>query len=261
MLFLQTMFFTALAFALGCFAGCWLKGRFGTTRRAHSGSAGAVTHAGAARTSTAGELAAPRPHYEPVSTPQPAAALVTETAAGTTSSPKETARPGKAAKPVAAAKTASAKTRSSPAKAKAAKAAAPKAAATKAKPGKEEPAAKPKAAAPKAAAKAKPAKEKPVAPAAPDNLKQIKGIGPQLETKLNAIGITSFAQISKWTKKDQANFSEQLSFPGRIERDDWVAQAKVLAKGGATEFSKRVAKGEVASSAGPAPKRGSKKTG
>ena len=98
------------------------------------------------------------------------------------------------------------------------------------------------------------AKAKPVAADVPDNLKQIKGVGPTIEAKLNAAGINSFAQIAAWTKKEQAEFSEQLSFAGRIEREDWVSQAKLLAKGGATEFSKRVAKGEVASSA--APKRG-----
>ncbi len=39
-----------------------------------------------------------------------------------------------------------------------------------------------------------------------------------------------------------------MSFPGRIEREDWIAQAKELATGGETEFSKRVDAGQVASS-------------
>ncbi|WP_156970285.1 hypothetical protein [Hoeflea phototrophica] len=160
-------------------------------------------------------------------------------------SPKETPKAATPAKPAAVAKTAKAKTKSAPAKSSASKAAAAK----------EKTPAKPKA-----AAKASPAKKKPSIAAAPDDLKRIKGVGPQLEAKLNAIGITSFAQIAKWTKKDQADFNEQLSFSGRIERDDWVVQAKILAKGGSTEFSKRVAKGEVVSSAGGAPKRGSKKS-
>lgn len=69
-----------------------------------------------------------------------------------------------------------------------------------------------------------------------------------IEDKLNAAGITSFAQIAAWKKAEQVAFSEQLNFSGRIEREDWVAQAKILAKGGATEFSKRVARGEVDSS-------------
>ena len=98
---------------------------------------------------------------------------------------------------------------------------------------------------------------KPAAAAVPDNLKQIKGVGPGIEAKLNAAGVNSFAQIASWTKKEQADFAEQLSFAGRIEREDWVSQAKVLAKGGTTEFSKRVAKGEVPSSPARKP-RGSK---
>lgn len=255
MLFLQTLFFIALAFGLGCFVGCWLKGQFAPTKRAHSGSAGAVTREGAARTSTAGELAAPTPHYEPATSPQPAAAvdLVSDTAAAA-ESPKKTPMAAKAAKPAVAAKASKAKAKSAPAKSAPAKSSPVKSSVAKADGAKEKAPAKPKA-----AAKAKPAKQKPSVVTVPDDLKQIKGVGPQLEAKLNAIGITSFAQISKWTKKDQANFNEQLSFSGRIERDDWVAQAKVLAKGGSTEFSKRVAKGDVASSAGGAPKRGSKK--
>ncbi|MDX5369017.1 MAG: NADH-quinone oxidoreductase subunit E, partial [Alphaproteobacteria bacterium] len=40
----------------------------------------------------------------------------------------------------------------------------------------------------------------------------------------------------------------RLKFKGRIERDDWIGQAKVLAEGGETEFSKRVEKGDVPSS-------------
>lgn len=92
-----------------------------------------------------------------------------------------------------------------------------------------------------------------------DDLKQIKGIGPQLEGKLNAIGVNSFVQIAKWTKKQQAEFGEKLFFPGRVERDDWVTQAKTLSKGGTTAFSKRVAKGDVPSSTGGPRKRASRK--
>lgn len=81
-----------------------------------------------------------------------------------------------------------------------------------------------------------------------DNLKLIRGIGPQNEARLNGLGINSFSQISAWTKKDQAHYGEVLAFPGRIEREDWVGQAKVLAKGGTTRFSKRVKSGAVQSS-------------
>ncbi|MCY0095806.1 hypothetical protein [Hoeflea ulvae] len=108
-----------------------------------------------------------------------------------------------------------------------------------------------------AEAKPKPAKVRSKAAATADDLKKIKGIGPTIEAKLNAAGINSFAQIAAWSTQEQADFAEQLSFAGRIEREDWVNQAKLLASGEATEFSRRVAKGEVASSAAK-PRRGSK---
>jgi large subunit ribosomal protein L21 len=99
--------------------------------------------------------------------------------------------------------------------AKPAKAAEAKAEAPKAAPAKK---AAPKAA-PKAAAKD------------PDDLKELSGIGPALEKKLLAAGVTSFAQIASWTAADIAEFDEKLSFKGRIEREGWVDQAKKLAKG------------------------------
>jgi NADH-quinone oxidoreductase subunit E len=81
-----------------------------------------------------------------------------------------------------------------------------------------------------------------------DELKRIKGIGPKNEEALNALGIFTFAQIAAWTPENVAWVEGSLSFPGRIQREDWIAQAIELAQGGETEFSKRVDKGEVASS-------------
>ena len=255
MFVLQVAVFMAVAFGLGCLFGCWLKGKLGGSRH-HSGAAAAVTHEGAARTVTAGELAAPIPHYEPQSTPQPASALAPQPQAAEKATSAAAGTPADA-KPAVAKKTPKPKAVRSPASKPAApKAAASKARATSAQPAKakaEEPvAAKPAAAKPKAQ------KSSPAPAASPDNLKQIKGIGPQIEAKLNAAGINSFAQIAAWTKKQQAEFAEQLSFAGRIEREQWVSQAKILAKGGSTDFAKRVAKGEVASSADTKPRRGGK---
>jgi len=71
-----------------------------------------------------------------------------------------------------------------------------------------------------------------------DDLKLISGVGPVLERKLNELGITQFAQVAKFTKKDIVMVDDRLSFKGRIERDDWKAQAKALAKGGAEEYRK-----------------------
>lgn len=64
-----------------------------------------------------------------------------------------------------------------------------------------------------------------------DDLKLIGGVGPALEKKLVAAGITSLTQIAAWKKADAAKFDEELDFKGRIERDEWVAQAKDLVAG------------------------------
>lgn len=88
---------------------------------------------------------------------------------------------------------------------------------------------------PSAAAAKKPAAAK--AEAAPavaegaDDLKKLSGVGPALEKKLHAAGVTSFAQIAAWTADDIADFDEKLSFKGRIERENWVEQAAKLAAG------------------------------
>ncbi len=82
------------------------------------------------------------------------------------------------------------------------------------------------AAKPAAKVKAKPA---PKAAAGADDLKVLSGVGPALEKKLHAEGITTFAQIAAWTEADIEAFGEKLSFKGRIEREGWVEQAKKLA--------------------------------
>jgi len=69
-----------------------------------------------------------------------------------------------------------------------------------------------------------------------DDLKMIAGVGPVLEGKLNALGITTFAQVAAFKKADIARVEEVLTFHGRIERDDWIKQAKALAKGGEAEY-------------------------
>ncbi len=87
----------------------------------------------------------------------------------------------------------------------------------------------------KPAAKKAPAKaaapKKAAAAAGADDLKQLSGVGPALEKKLIEAGVTTFAQIAGWSKADIADMDTKLSFKGRIDREDWVAQAKKLAKG------------------------------
>ena len=62
-----------------------------------------------------------------------------------------------------------------------------------------------------------------------EDLTQINGIGPYIEQKLNDIGIYTFEQISKLSQNDIELITEMIDFfPGRIERDNWVGQAKSL---------------------------------
>ena len=66
----------------------------------------------------------------------------------------------------------------------------------------------------------------------PDDLKKIKGIGPKFEGDLNSKGIYYYRQIAAWKKADIEMVEGIIdSFPGRIERDEWVKQAAELAKG------------------------------
>ncbi len=81
-----------------------------------------------------------------------------------------------------------------------------------------------------------------------DDLKRIRGIGKQNEGRLHGLGNWHFDQIAAWTKDQVEWVGAYLAFPGRIEREEWVSQAKVLAAGGVTEFAKRVDRGEVATS-------------
>lgn len=79
-----------------------------------------------------------------------------------------------------------------------------------------------------------------------DDLKEIKGVGPKLEELLNEHGIYHFDQIAGWGPAEVAWMDSNLKgFRGRVSRDDWVDQARILASGGDTEFSSRVDKGEV----------------
>ena len=85
----------------------------------------------------------------------------------------------------------------------------------------------PKAAAPKAAAKAAPK-----AAAGNDDLTQLNGVGPAFAKKLNAAGVTSFAQVAAWTDADlDALDAEIAGVKAKAETGEWVKQAKELAKG------------------------------
>lgn len=90
----------------------------------------------------------------------------------------------------------------------------------------------------KTAAKRAPARRK-ASSTKKDDLKKISGVGPGIEKKLNAMGVKTYRQIANWKAADIRQADEKLNFKGRIKREDWVKQAKVLASGGETEFSRR----------------------
>lgn len=80
---------------------------------------------------------------------------------------------------------------------------------------------------------------------APDDLKRILGIGPVNERKLNELGIWHFHQIAAWTPENAEWVGSYLAFKGRIEREDWIGQSKLLAQGLETEHSRKVDRGEI----------------
>jgi predicted flap endonuclease-1-like 5' DNA nuclease len=124
------------------------------------------------------------------------------------------------------------------------KATAPKAAVTKVAARKTEAPkpAKPVASKPKAAPapKAKAAPKAASKPVIPDNLLLLKGVGPKLHTLLQSYGITSFAQVANWSPADITEIDAKLgTFAGRIGRDNWVDQAKLLVAGDVAGFEKK----------------------
>ncbi len=77
-----------------------------------------------------------------------------------------------------------------------------------------------------------------------NDLKRIKGIGVVIDKKLEAMGITTYEQIAAWTTADIDKVSNALDFKGRIEREQWVHQARILSGGGQTDFSRRMDRGD-----------------
>ena len=71
---------------------------------------------------------------------------------------------------------------------------------------------------------------------APDDLKLISGVGRGIEAKLNALGITTYAQIAALSDSDRDRVEAVLNFKGRMNRDNWTGQAKALADGGVDEY-------------------------
>jgi NADH-quinone oxidoreductase subunit E len=68
-----------------------------------------------------------------------------------------------------------------------------------------------------------------------DDLKRISGVGPKIETILNELGIFHFDQVAAWTAVEKDWIDGYLRFKGRIDREDWIAQARFLAGPGEGE--------------------------
>jgi len=171
----------------------------------------------------------PAPEPEPVAqSPAKVAKAVAPKAAkkapaAAKAAPKPAAK--KVAPKPAAAETAKA---AKPATATAVPKAAP--AAKAAAPAKEKPAPKPAAA----------VKTAPAAPQIPDDIALLKGVGPKLVALLQSMGVTSLGQIATWSAADVTEIDSKLgAFAGRIKRDNWVDQAKLLSAGDIAGFEKK----------------------
>jgi predicted flap endonuclease-1-like 5' DNA nuclease len=102
------------------------------------------------------------------------------------------------------------------------------------------------AAASEVAHAAPPPAEEAAAPEAPgeaDDLRRIKGLGPKLVALLNGLGVTRYDQIAAWSEADIDRIDAQLgTFAGRIRRDNWVEQARLLAAGDTAGFEAKFGK-------------------
>ncbi|WP_119391691.1 hypothetical protein [Taklimakanibacter lacteus] len=95
------------------------------------------------------------------------------------------------------------------------------------------------AAVPEALSAVTPARPKGIAGARagkPDNLQRISGVGPKNEKTLHGLGFFHFDQIAAWTGEEIAWVDDHLKFNGRILREEWTEQARLLAEGNEDEF-------------------------
>lgn len=83
----------------------------------------------------------------------------------------------------------------------------------------------------------------PAAVGAPDDLRLIKGLGPKLNAVLTDLGVTRFDQIAAWNDDEVAKVDAHLgTFKGRIARDNWIEQAKLLASDDTAGFEAKFGK-------------------
>lgn len=81
------------------------------------------------------------------------------------------------------------------------------------------------------------------APEQNDDLSKIKGVGPKLVALLNSLGVTRYDQIAGWTDEDIDRIDAQLgAFAGRVRRDNWVEQARLLGSGDTAGYEAKFGK-------------------
>jgi NADH-quinone oxidoreductase subunit E len=93
----------------------------------------------------------------------------------------------------------------------------------------------------------------------PDKLQRISGIGPKIERTLHALGIFHFDQVAHWTEDQILWVEDHLKFKGRIARENWIGQSRLLADGNEAEFARlygtEAAGADKAGKTTPPPKR------
>jgi predicted flap endonuclease-1-like 5' DNA nuclease len=84
---------------------------------------------------------------------------------------------------------------------------------------------------------------RPIPAGPPDELTRMKGVGPKVAALLNGMGVIRYDQIAAWTDDDVARVDGQLgAFKGRIVRDQWVEQARLLSAGDRAGFEAKFGK-------------------
>ena len=83
-----------------------------------------------------------------------------------------------------------------------------------------------------------------------DNLQRISGVGPKNEAILNNLGIFHFDQIAAWTPEQITWVDDHLRFNGRIQREEWIRQAALLAAGKEDEFTREFGTGGLKTKTG-----------
>jgi NADH-quinone oxidoreductase subunit E len=80
-----------------------------------------------------------------------------------------------------------------------------------------------------------------------DNLQRLSGVGPKNEKILHSLGIFHFDQVASWSAAEVNWVDDHLKFNGRIRREEWVNQARLLAEGNEDEFARLYGNGGASS--------------